>query len=292
MKSRKMVCAGRFYPQGEQCRRELDEMFADTQTKTIYNGIKAGIVPHAGWVFSGQCAAEVFETLARSRPDVETFVLFGASHSYLLDKAVLYDNGSWETPIGSAPVDANLASLLKNEVDGIICDEFIHSCEHSIEVNVPFIKYRFPNATILPIIMPPCDSIIDIAEDIAECLSALTEREIVCIGSSDLTHYGADYGFTPAGKGEKGCKWAKEVNDKSLIDTILKMDYPLAMSKAMSSSSACGPASIAATIAAAKKLGADKSALLCHTHSREIMMEKFASESSSSVGYAGIIFYG
>lgn len=290
MKSRKMVCAGRFYPCGQQCSLELEEMFAKTQNKTAIGDIKGGIVPHAGWVFSGQVAADVFEAVAQSHPDTETFVLFGASHSYLVENPVVYENGSWETPLGNVRIDSELACAVKNNVAGVASDEFLHAGEHSIEVNVPFIKFRFPNAAIVPIIMPPCDSIIETAENIGRFLASVTGKKMVCIGSSDLTHYGQDYGFTPAGSGAKGCKWAKDVNDKSLINSILAMDYNPAYQKALDDCSACGPASIAATIIAAKHLGAAKAHLLSHTHSSEVMSEKFGRESGSSVGYAGIVF--
>ena len=170
-----------------------------------------------------------------------------------------------------------------------MADKFLHNCEHSIEVNVPFIKFRFPQASIVPILMPPMPSIIETARRIGEVLASQGGK-VVCIGSSDLTHYGNDYGFTPAGLGAKGCKWAKEVNDKSLISSILEMDCGKVLEKGVNDCSACGPGAIAATIAAAKELGARKARLLSHIDSSEIMREKFARSSESSVGYAGVVF--
>ncbi len=290
MKMRKMVCADKFYPSGSQCKAELEAMFAGVEKKTLAGKVVAGIVPHAGWVFSGQVAAEVFEAIARSYSDVETFVIFGASHSYMVENPVIYESGSWETPIGSVNVDAALAEILTRNVGGLQPDKFLHSLEHSIEVNVPFIKFRFPQASIVPILVPPIPCIIGTARRLAQVIAAQKDRKIVCLASSDLTHYGTDYGFTPAGQGTKGCTWAKDINDTSLINSILAMDCEQALEKAMTDSSACGPAAITAAITAAKELGATKATLLSHKHSSEIMKEKFNRPCDSTVGYAAIIF--
>jgi AmmeMemoRadiSam system protein B len=125
---------------------------------------------------------------------------------------------------------------------------------------------------------------------IAEIISNNRDKKIAIAGSTDLTHYGRDYGFTPAGEGENGIKWAKDVNDKAIIKNIEEMDSKGVVETARSSASACGPYAVAATITLCKKLGANKVTTLNHTHSSEIMTEKFGSISSSSVGYAGIIF--
>ncbi len=290
MKTRKMVYSDRFYPCGSECTAELKDMFSKVEAKSIEGKVVAGIVPHAGWVFSGQLAADVFEAVAQSYPNVETFVIFGASHSYMSLNPVVCEHSEWETPLGLIEVNTALAQTLMHKVDGLEADNYPHNCEHSIEVNVPFIKFRFPQASIVPILMPPVPSIIAVSRRIAQVLAAQKNEKIVCIASSDLTHYGTDYGFTPAGLGAKGCNWAKEVNDKSIINAILAMDCEQTLNRGLEDASACGPAAIAAVICAAKEFAATKATLLSHKHSSEIMKDKFNRPAGSSVGYAGIIF--
>jgi MEMO1 family protein len=291
MKTRKMICAGKFYPSSErQCLSELKEMFDAAAAKTSPAGeISGGIVPHAGWVFSGKVAAEVFEAISRSRGKIDTFILFGACHSSLARSILVYDGDKWQSPLGDVEIDKTLADEMSEKVSGIVYEDAIHSREHSIEVNIPLIKYKFPEARIIPVIMPAKDNAQSLRE-MGEFILGHKEKKIAVIGSSDLTHYGSDYGFTPAGEGEAGCKWAKEVNDTSLIQSIEDMDAGEAAARAIRDTSACGPFAIAAAISVCKHLGATAAVTLEHTHSREIVIENYGVDTDSSVGYAGIVF--
>lgn len=291
MKSRKMICADRFYPyDSDECKQQLNDLFAAAEGVSIPKSVKAAIVPHAGWVFSGELAALGFEAIARSRPSVETFVVFGAVHSCMLSSPAVYPEGIWDTPIGQIEVDKDLAKELLEQLPELISDPSAHQYEHSIEVNTPFIKYKFPQAKILPILMPHTCDVLKFSEKIAAVLQNYNPQGIVCVASTDLTHYGSDYGFAPKGSGVEDWKWAKQVNDKSLIEAILSLESEKTLNTAVKNLSACGPAAIAAVITAAKKLGANQAKLLSHKHSSEIMQEKFARTSANSVGYAAIIF--
>ncbi|MBE3144401.1 MAG: AmmeMemoRadiSam system protein B, partial [Planctomycetes bacterium] len=109
-------------------------------------------------------------------------------------------------------------------------------------------------------------------------------------GSTDLTHYGPRYGFTPMGAGKDALKWAMDVNDKQFIDYSLKMQPDKMLESANANYNACGAGAAAAAVAAAKYLGKTKGILLAHTNSNEIMLRKMGETSRESVGYAAIVF--
>ena len=113
---------------------------------------------------------------------------------------------------------------------------------------------------------------------------------MVVLGSTDLTHYGPRYGFTPMGAGKSALQWAKDVNDRKFIDLTLKLDARGLLADAAESCNSCGAGAVAATIAAAKELGKTEGKLLAHTTSNEVMQQKMGTSSQDSVGYAAIVF--
>jgi AmmeMemoRadiSam system protein B len=291
MQNRKPIVAGQFYPsQRSECLDEIKQCLDEAiLNMPLPETIVAGIVPHAGWTFSGSTAAMVFKAIKQQHPKVDTFVIFGAAHGYLGHPPAVYDKGSWLTPLGEILIDEELAKAIL-ESRTAISDCEAHDSEHSMEVQVPFIQYLFPDARLLPVLTPPSDQAIHLGEIIASLIASDDERKIVCIGSTDLTHYGPRYGFTPMGAGKEGLKWASEVNDRQFIDLALKMQPQELLNSAAENLNACGPGAAAATVAAAKSLGKTKGILLAHTNSNEVMLKKMGSSSRESVGYAAIIF--
>jgi AmmeMemoRadiSam system protein B len=250
--------------------------------------IVAGIVPHAGWTFSGSLAALVFSAVKERHKDVHTFVIFGAAHGYFGRSPAVYDEGSWMTPLGEAAIDEGLAEAVVSSGTAV-SDSSAHSSEHSIEVQIPFVQHLFPGAKIVPIIVPPNEQAISLGEALGDIITG-TERKIVCIGSTDLTHYGPRYGFTPMGVGEEALQWASNVNDQQFIGLALKLEPQTLLTNAAEHCSACGSGAAAATVAAAKKLGKTEGLLLAHTNSNEAMLRKMGTTSADSVGYAAIVY--
>jgi AmmeMemoRadiSam system protein B len=137
---------------------------------------------------------------------------------------------------------------------------------------------------------PPVEGAISLGEAVGGIIEEEPDKRIVCIGSTDLTHYGPRYGFEPQGVGPEAVRWAKNVNDKEFIDFALKLEPEKMMESAAAHSNACGPGAAAATVAAAKRLGKTKGMLLEHINSNEVMMAKMGQVSQESVGYAAIVF--
>jgi AmmeMemoRadiSam system protein B len=290
MLTRRPIVAGQFYPgQHYSCIDEINLCIdARAVSEELPERIVAGIVPHAGWTFSGSLAALVFSAIKQQDEKVHTFVIFGAAHGYFGPPA-LCEKGFWETPLGNIAIDEELADAVLSG-GSAVANRGAHTSEHSIEVQVPFIQYLFAGAKILPVIVPPSEHAVTLGTRVGEIISRDENKKIVCIGSTDLTHYGPRYGFTPKGTGKKALEWAGSVNDREFIDFALKMEPEHLLNSAVENLNACGPGAAAATIAVAKKLGAERGVLLAHTNSNEIMLEKMGTTSSDSVGYAAIVF--
>jgi len=290
MQTRNPIVAGQFYPASRSaCTEQIESYIKEQQTvELLPQSIVGGIVPHAGWTFSGRTAAMVFSAVKQQNKKVHTFIIFGAAHRYFGSSPAVYDKGSWATPLGDTAVDEELAQAIL-ETGAVSSDTAAHSAEHSIEVQVPFIQHLFPDAEILPILVPPNDRAVSLGQSIGQLISR-ENKNIVCIGSTDLTHYGPGYGFTPMGTGDEALRWAGEVNDRRFIDLAVKLDAEALLKDAADNQSACGPGAAAATVAVAKKLGKTKGLLLFHTTSSEVMKKKMATFAADSVGYAAITF--
>ena len=291
MQTRKAIVAGQFYPaRRDACVEEIKGCLeAATLSEPLPDTIVSGIVPHAGWMFSGSPAAMVFSAIKQQHEKVHTFVIFGAAHGYYGQSPAVYEAGSWITPLGEAAIDEDLADAILGD-NMAVKDSMAHRSEHSIEVQIPFIQYLFRDARILPILVPPIQQAVELGTGIGKIISENENKKVVCIGSTDLTHYGPRYGFTPMGTGAKAIKWASDVNDREFIDLALKLEPQRMLESAGRNYNACGAGAAAATVAVAKKLGRTKGVLLAHTNSNEVMLRKMGTTSTDSVGYAAIIF--
>jgi AmmeMemoRadiSam system protein B len=116
------------------------------------------------------------------------------------------------------------------------------------------------------------------------------DYDALVIGTTDLTHYGPNYGFTPHGVGAAGNTWAKEENDRRFIDLLLALRGEELVAEAARHRSACSSGAAAATVGAVVALGASKATLLEHTSSAEVLGSKTPGEMTDSVGYAGVVF--
>jgi len=276
-------CASQFY-QGD-CKAQMEAYAIGFTPPEAPKRIVAGIVPHAGWFFSGATAAKVFLSI-RARRDVDTFILFGSVHVPGVRENSLYAEGAWDTPLGPVHVDLVEAELLLDELsDVLVADTRAHKFEHSIEVQLPMIKHLFPQAKILPIAVPPGENAVELGDRIGRRLREV-KKEIAVVGTSDLTHYGDNYGFAPAGYGKPGHEWMVK-NDRRMIELALKVKADEILAEAAANQNACGPGALAAAVAAAGAMGAKKGHLIEHTTSFDVYP---MGEFDMGVGYAGIVF--
>lgn len=293
MSARSPAVAGQFYPQSpERCRLEARQCLGVTApTAEMSAALSAspaigGIVPHAGWICSGAVAAEVIRQVLAEPP--ETLVIFGAVHRRGVPPAAVDNTGTWETPLGPIQVDQELADAVVSASPHFSADASSHRLEHSIEVQVPFVRELAPETMLLPVMVPPSEHAAGIGRTVAETARRL-HRNVRFLGSTDLTHYGPRYGFTPQGSGPAGLAWAKEENDRRMIDLVLNLAADRVVDEARARHNACGSGAIAATIAASVFAGARRGRLLRHTTSSEMLADRLGAM-EDAVGYAGIVF--
>ncbi|MEK6677331.1 MAG: AmmeMemoRadiSam system protein B [Planctomycetota bacterium] len=288
MRIREAIVAGRFYPSTRVgCEEAIAEMSAKLLPPSVNERVVGGLVPHAGWVYSGAVTANVFKTLAVRQ--VSVVVLVGGVHRYRGKEAALFGSGRWETPLGTVEVDDRLAERVLGHTNLIVDDPYAHEEEHSIEVQVPFVQHFFPGARILPIMVPARATAPEVGEAIGRTLTCYGYDALI-IGTTDLTHYGPNYGFVPKGVGVEANRWAKDENDRRFIDRVCSMQTQSLVSEASTHKNACSSGAAAATVAAASKLAAKNGILLDQTCSSEMASELGESVSDDSVGYAGIVF--
>lgn len=244
----------------------------------------AGIVPHAGWQYSGAVAAKVYESIRR-KENPATFVIFGAVHRWAGVNSV-YARGEWATPLGNVAVDEELAARILEETPDWTTDDLrAHSGEHAIEVQLPFVKYPFPQAQVVPISVNPDEQAVPFGQRVGEILKNFP-RPVAVIGSTDLTHYGDVYRFTPVGYGTRAHQWVRE-NDARILRLAEQMKPSEIIREARQRQNACGPGAMAATLAAAQVLGARCGYVLEYTTSFDVVRED---EFRMAVGYAGLLF--
>jgi AmmeMemoRadiSam system protein B len=212
-------------------------------------------------------------------------ILFGGVHRHHGQKAAIFASGRWETPLGPVEIDNRLTDRILGQTNLIADDPYAHETEHSLEVQMPFVKHLFPEARIVPVMVPPISQADEVGEAVARTLETY-KYDAVIVGTTDLTHYGPDYGFTPEGIGPKANAWAKVENDRRFVDLLCTLKPKELVREATEHKNACSSGAAAATLGAVIGLGATEGVLLEHTTSAEVL----PGDQYDSVGYAGVIF--
>ena len=283
MTVRRADFAGSWYPgRASECRLAIEELIQSALPCPSTSGeIVGGIVPHAGWYYSGRIACSVIKCLEKEE-EPDTIIIFGR-HLHPGSKNYIMKEGAWATPLGNLDIDRELGERLASEFSFTFETPSRYEQDNTIELQLPFIKYFFNNAKILPIGVPPSIDSIKIGERVAE-ISELLNRKILILGSTDLTHYGYNYGFTPKGVGDKAVEWVKNENDKKVVDLMLQMDPEGVIHESLNNQNACCSGAVATAIAAAKIKGASKGEKLIHLTSYDVRPD------DSFVGYVGVVF--
>lgn len=184
---REAVVAGQFYPGSkEELNLMIDDFLTKAELPKLDPYIRALIVPHAGYVYSGQVAAYGYKALAGK--NIDTVILIGNSHQEYFDGASIYPKGYFETPLGRVEIDAEFAQKLMEANDKIYFKESAHSEEHSLEVQLPFLQKVLPISgwKIVPIILGNQPGASDI---LINALKPLMNENVLLIASTDLSHY-------------------------------------------------------------------------------------------------------
>ncbi|WP_022667959.1 AmmeMemoRadiSam system protein B [Desulfospira joergensenii] len=283
METKKMAFSGSWYPSSaSECETSIEKFLTEGEGP-LQGEFLAGIVPHAGWFYSGSIACRVIASLQpRDGEEVDTIVLFGA-HMHEQSEPFVMAQGLIETPLGRIEVDEELAGSLAAGAGIQPLTPGRFPDENTLELQYPFIKHFFPRARILVCGVAPSFLASVIGRTSVEEAQNLN-RSIRVIGSTDMSHYGPDFGFTPAGIGQKAVDWVTQENDAGAVKAMKTMDEDKIISQGLARKNMCCPGAAAAAAAAAKKMGAVKAVELDYATSFE------KSRSDSFVGYAGVVY--
>jgi len=262
---RKPVVAGAFYDSDPaHLAARIDAyLSAVTELPHISGEVRALICPHAGYVYSGQTAAYAYR-LIQGQP-YECVIIIGTSHQYALDGASVYLKGGFETPLGIAPVNEEIAAAVA-KASGFSYVPEAHAKEHSVEVQVPFIQRVLPDAKIVPIVLgyPTRRNVYSLAEGIAK---AAAGKKVLIVASTDLSHY--------LSKAE-----ANSLDSKT-IDLVKNARADTLIAKcARGENIMCGGGGVAAALIALKKSGQPQVEVLHYADS-----SKASGDESHVVGY-------
>jgi len=265
---RRPVVSGRFYAEKKSLLRR--EIGGYTRRKKDRINALGVVSPHAGYVYSGSVAGEVFSS-AKPKP---AYVIIGPNHTGFGKPFGLDVERAWETPLGEVKTDRELAEAILRNCRHIEPDEVCHNYEHSIEVQLPFLQYLNKVFTFVPITISPASAEIleKIGSGIAGAVKEL-KRDVTVIASSDMTHYEP--------------KESAEKKDRMVIEKMLALDAAGMLDVVdREDVSMCGFAPTAVMLSAAIGLGAKSAKLIKYGTSGDA-----SGDYSAVVGYAGVIIY-
>jgi AmmeMemoRadiSam system protein B len=261
--------AGSFYPS------DPDELTAQVSEYTEKNnvaavrGIKACLVPHAGYMFSGHVAGAVYARIQLPKK----IVVLGVRHRPPGLPMAIISKGAWRTPLGDAPIDEELAGSLRAASPLLQEDIVAHGREHSLEVQIPFLQILQPQFKFVPIALGTAnfENLVKVGEGIGKALAELDEK-VLLLTTSDLNHY-EDNATT-------------RQKDQKAIEQLLKMDAQgLYQVCANEDISMCGLGPAVAMLTALQVWKATKAELIRYATSADR-----SGDPEAVVGYAGMIF--
>jgi AmmeMemoRadiSam system protein B len=274
MNVRPAAVAGTWYPGNPSAlARDVDAYLAGAGAAPEGH-VQALIAPHAGLMFSGPVGAYAYKAAAAGAYDVA--VLVGPSHFVAFDGVALWPDGAFDTPFGHARIDESAAgALLKSPVVHSLPSA--HRREHSLEMQLPFLRRVLPEVPIVPLLMgyQQRDTIIALASALD---AALRSRRALLVASSDLSHY---FDASTAGRLDARVQECVAAFDPDALFERFE-EYP---EHERGRYVACGGGPVLAVMLAAKALGARESRVLKYAHSGEI-----SGDNSGVVGYLAAAF--
>jgi MEMO1 family protein len=261
--------AGRFYPADPVELTELVRKYAKLEPGATPLKVKACLVPHAGYMFSGHVAGAVYAKIALPRK----VIILGVRHFPRGKSAAILSEGAWRTPLGDAPINEKLAQSVRAACPLLEEDAVAHSGEHSLEVQVPFLQVLVPDFSFVPIALGTIrfGELLSVGEGLGRVLASTTE-EVLLLTTSDLNHYEDD--ATTRAKDAKALDRLVSLDARGLYDVCRNEEISM-----------CGLGPAVALLTALRALGANQADLVRYATSGDITGDR-----SSVVGYAGMIF--
>jgi len=271
--TRPAAVAGSWYPgSAGALTRDVDAYLGGVADDVLPRGaLTAIIAPHAGLMFSGPVGAYAYKAAAAHGP-FDALVLVGPSHFVAFDGVALYPSGAFDSPLGPAPIDEALGRELLAASPLIQSLPSAHGREHSLEMQLPFIRRLLPETPIVPLLMgfQTRDTIHGLADALA---AAGSGRRILLVASTDLSHY---FDAVTAEVLDRRVQDSVAAGDPEQLETIFE-EYPEGERGRFV---ACGGGPAIAVMLAARAKGARHGRVLKYMHSGQI-----SGDNSGVVGY-------
>ena len=241
---------------------------------------RAIIVPHAGYQYSGRTAARAYRLLQGSRTPIRRVIILAPTH-YAGFKGVIVNRRDYVTPLGTCRLDEEAARIIVEAGLPRAASETAETQEHADEVQVPFIQVVLPDARIVPIIVGELPE--EDMDQVARVLAKVVDDSTVLVVSSDFTHWGDRFGYTPS-LGKDPRQGLRRL-DLGAVEYILGGDATGFLAHcARTGATICGRNPIALTLKVLARIGWEKPGkVLDYTTSGEL-----TGDFSSSVSYAAI----
>lgn len=267
---RPAAVAGSWYPATARALAAAVDGHLARATRNVDGELIALVAPHAGLMYSGPVAAHAYRLLC-DRP-IDLVVIVGPSHFVAFDGVSVYPSGAFDTPFGPVLIDEACATKLIAASPIIRENTVAHGREHSLEMQLPFVKHLAPDARIVPLMMGFQDA--ETARALGDALAAVlrSRQGTLLIASTDLSHYHN----APAAARLDGI----------VIDCLSRFD-PDGLQSALKlhPDHACGGGPTVAVMRAARLLGARDGVVLHYADSGDVSGDK-----SAVVGYVAAAF--
>jgi len=262
---REPAVAGTFYSSNPKSLQQTVSSYLGEPSERLE---AMGVIgPHAGYMYSGAVAGSVYSAVELPR----RFIILGPNHTGRGAPWALHPPGDWRTPLGLAPVDAELNRLLLQECSLLREDRVAHFREHSIEVHIPFLQVLLHDFTFAAISVGRTDfaALEALGHALARVVQAAAQP-VLLIASSDMTHY--EPADTAARKDRMAIERVLKLDPRGLHQVVLEEDISM-----------CGLAPAVALLTACCDLGATAGKLIRYSNSGDT-----SGDYDHVVGYAGM----
>jgi AmmeMemoRadiSam system protein B len=262
--------AGRFYPRDPDDLRAEARGYLSQASSTNTAALQAlgCIAPHAGYVYSGHVAGAVFARIKVPR----RCIVLCPNHTGIGRALAIMSEGSWQTPLGKVPIDAELAEALKSRFTLLQEDSAAHRAEHATEVELPFLLLRQPELRFVPIALGTAQ--FEVLEQLGKALAGVIGAQkdpVLIVASSDMNHYESD--AVTRVKDHRAIERILTLDPRGLFDVVTQQDISM-----------CGFGPAVAMLTAVRQLGARSAELVKYATSGDISGDR-----DMVVGYAGVV---
>lgn len=274
--NRAAAVAGTWYPASPGALgREIDTYVSEAAAPPR-GRVTAIIAPHAGLMFSGPVGAYAYKAAAASAP-FDGVILVGPSHFVAFDGVALYPDGAFETPFGPVGIDAELGDAIRGACEFVHPFHAAHRREHSLEMQLPFLKRLVPDVPIVPLLMgyQVRETILSLGDALG---SVAPEKRLLLVASTDLSHY---FDAARAASLDSRVQAAVAAFDADRLLALFE-HYP---EGERGRYVACGGGPAIAVMRAARARGAEQARVLRYANSGDI-----SGDNSGVVGYLAAAF--